>query len=171
MSAEAILTQHYAASRGKPTEIEPQPRLPNLYLVRFADGRDFAVVLDGKVFTGKGLDALATYMRSVKLLTAEPALEAKDFDRLFWLFDAYPPTTGVGKDAYYNLDEIKKLKPKLERGPDEGRLILSYIVPETPRGAVANPNMITVKRWTLQIPKDYKLSWHEEVVQTDRTKP
>lgn len=171
MSAEAILTQHYEAKRGKPTEIELQPRLPNLYSVRFASGRDFAVVLDGKVFEAKGLDALATYMRTVKLLTAEPALEAGDFDRLFWLFDAYPPVTDVGKDAFYNLDELKRLKPKLERGPDEGRLILNYIVYKTPRGPVANPNMMTVKRWTLEIPKDYKLSWHEEVIQTDRTKP
>ena len=38
-------------------------------------------------------------------------------------------------------------------------------------GAVPNPSVVTVKRWTLSVPKSYAATWHEDTLQVDTSKP
>jgi len=170
MDAEALLLKHYADKGwGKPTQLVPFERVPFLYRADFADGSDYALVHGGKLVEAKGVDAMAAYMKDVKLMS-QHTLEPNDVTTLLLVFDAYPPVTDIAPNAFYIFDKLPKLKPKLELGVDEGRFTLSYLMPAR-GGAVANPHVVTVKRWILDIPKSYKASWREEVIQYDTTKP
>jgi len=170
MSAEAILTKYYADKGwGKPVELVPYERVPYLYRVDFSDKGDYAVVHNGRVLEGKGLEAMASYMKDVKLMS-QAKLQADDLIGLLLAFHAFPAVQGIDPEGYYALDKLPRLKPKLELGVDEGRLTLNYIFPNV-GGAVPNPNVVTVKRWTLDLPKSYAAKWREEILKVDTSKP
>lgn len=171
MTAEAILTKHYADKGwGQPVELVPYERVPYLYRVDFSDKGDYAVVHHGKVVEGKGLEAMASYMKDVKLMS-QAKLEANDLIGLLLAFHAFPPVQGIDPEGYYALDALPRLKPRLELGVDEGRLTLNYIFPNVAGGPLPNPNVVPVKRWTLDIPKSYAAKWREEVLKIDTSKP
>jgi hypothetical protein len=170
MEPEAILTKHYADKGwGTPVELVPYVRVPYLYRVDFSDKGDYAVVHHGKVLEGKGLAAMASYMKDVKLMS-QAQLEASDLLGLLLAFHAFPAVQGIDPEGYYALDGLPRLKPRLELGVDEGRLTLNYIFPNV-GGPLPNPNVVPVKRWTLDIPKSYAAKWHEEIVKVDTSKP
>ncbi|MDQ3366844.1 MAG: hypothetical protein M3680_15585 [Myxococcota bacterium] len=167
---EALLTAHYQQQGwGTPLEVITYERVPGLFQAEFADGADYVVVQDGKVVAGKGLAALGTYMRAVDLLAHRP--EAKDLTTLLAVFGALPPVSGYATpDQFYDYAKHAQLNPKVELAGDAGRLILHYLVPRQ-GGPVPNPNLVTVKRWTLEIPKTYKLAWHEAETKLDTSGP
>jgi len=171
MEPEAILTKHYADKGwGTPVELVPYPRVPYLYRVDFADNGDYAVVHHGKVLEGKGLEDMSRYMKDVKLMSRAD-LEAGDLLGVLRAFHSFPPVQGIDPLGYYALDGLPRLKPRLELGVDEGRLTLNYIFFPNVGGPLPNPNVVTVKRWTLDIPKSYAAKWHEEIVKVDTSKP
>jgi hypothetical protein len=171
MEAEAILTKHYADKGwGTPVELVPYPHVPYLYRVGFSDKGDYALVHHGKVLDSKGLEAMVSYMKDVKLMS-QAKLDVDDLLVLLIVFHAFPAVQGIDPDAYYALDGLPRLKPKLELGVGEGRLTINYIVPRASGGPLPNPNIVPVQRWTLSISKSYVAKWHEETIQVDNTKP
>ena len=169
---EAIITKHYEQKGwGKPLEILTFEGLPGMYKAVFSDGGDYGVIRGGKLLDGKGLEAAGAYLRDVKLLAQRPA--ARDLTMLLDIFGALPPIAPGGyaaPDQFYDLDKHAELNPKLELGPAGGKLVLNYVLPHR-GGATANANLRTVKRWTLTISPDYKLSWREEETKFDVGSP
>jgi hypothetical protein len=170
MAPEAILTKHYADNGwGKPVELVPYERVPYLYRVDFSDKGDYAVVHNGKVLDRKGLDAMAGYMKDVKLMS-QAKLQSEDIIGLLLAFHAFPAVKDIDPEGYYALDKLPRLRPRLELGADEGRFTLSYVFPNV-GGAVPNPSVVTVKQWTMEIPKTYAARWHEQTLKVDISKP
>jgi hypothetical protein len=170
MTAEAVLTKYYADKGwGKPVELVPYDRVPFLYRVDFSNKGDYAVVHHGKVIEDKGVGAMASYMKDVKLMS-QAALQVDDMLGLLLAFHAFPAVEGIDPEGYYALDKLPRLKPRLDIGGGEGRLTLHYVFPNV-GGAVPNPSVVTVKRWTLDVPKSYAATWHEDTIQVDTSKP
>jgi hypothetical protein len=170
LAAETILTKHYVDKGwGKPVELVPYERVPYLYRVDFADKGDYAVVHNGKVLDHKGLEAMADYMKDVRLMS-QAKLQSDDVIGLLLAFHAFPAVTDIDPEGYYALDKLPRLKPRLELGVGEGRFTLNYVFPNV-GGAVPNPSIVTVKRWTMDIPKSYAARWHEQTLKVDTSKP
>ncbi|MEJ7597637.1 MAG: hypothetical protein WKG01_06985 [Kofleriaceae bacterium] len=173
MSAEteAVLTKHYETKGwGKPLEVITYDQLPGFYQAEFADGGDYLVIVDGKVLGKKGLDAASAYMKSVDLL-GKAALEAKDLTKLLLVLEALPKVSGYASpDQFYDYAAHPQLNPTLTRAVDGAKLVLHYLIPRR-AGAPAKPQLLDLKRWTLSIPRSYKLAWTEEATTLDTSKP
>ncbi len=168
---EAVITKHYEQQGwGKPLEIIAYEHVPGMYKAVFADGADYGVVRGGKILEGKGLAAAGAYMRDAKLLAQQP--DAGDLTMLLSIFEALPPVSGYASpDQFYDhATKHTQLNPKLELGAGGGKLVLHYLLPRR-GGPTAQPDLATAMRWTLTIPKDYKLAWREEGTKLDTSAP
>ena len=169
-SDEAVIAKHYEQQGwGKPVEILTYERVPGMYKAVFSDGADYGVIRGGKLALDKGLGPAGAYMKGAKLAATQP--DARDLTTLLSIFEALPPVSGYASpDQFYDhATKHTQLNPKVEWAAGGGKLVLHYLVPH--KGAVAQPNLVPVKRWTLAIPADYKLAWREEETKLDSSGP
>jgi hypothetical protein len=161
MGAEAIATEHYTKKGWKVEKLIPFPRVPHLFRAEFSDGIDYVLVHQGKVVEAKGLEALSAYVRDTRLLQ-QPGLEARDLTTLLLVFAAYPPVSGPGMqgNGFYDGPEHPTLVPAITGGA----LVLHYIH-RPPQGAVPQPGILQVSRWTLAAAGDGTLSWRSETIE------
>jgi hypothetical protein len=154
----------------KPTNVEPYERWP--YMLRLGQLR-WILVHNGKVIDqGGGIDALAEYLKDIHFL------DRKDVDtdmvlEIVQYFDAYGPDSY--RDSFFKkkTPAPTELHPRLEMGADGLKLILHYHNRiQLPNGAGGGrpEGRYYLDRWTLTIPRDYKLTWKSEYVELPRPK-
>jgi hypothetical protein len=165
-----ILVKHYIDKGwGKPTVLVHYAHIPHLYRADFNDKGDYAVVHDGKVVDHEGLDAMADYMKDINLMS-QTKVQSDDIIGLLLAFRAFPAVKDIDPEGYYTLDDLPRLKPRIARRIDEVRFVINYLLPNV-GGAVPHPKIVTVKQWTLDIPKSYVATWHEQTLKVDTSKP
>jgi hypothetical protein len=165
---DAVVVGYFAQKSWAVVRVERFARLPHVYRAVFADGAQVVRVRDGRVTDGKGLDAMAAYMRSEKVL-AQPALSFDDVITLVDLFDAYA-SSYLGQ-GYYLGKEHKALAPSFAFHDGAGQLKLYYVLPHGGVEAVPNPNVIKVARATLEVSKDSAPAWKSETFDFDTKHP
>jgi hypothetical protein len=85
-------------------------------------------------------------------------------------FRAFPAVKDIDPEGYYTRNALPRLKPRVDRGIDEMRFVINYLLPNV-GGAVPHPKIVTVEQWTLDIPKSYVVTWHEHTLKVDASKP
>jgi hypothetical protein len=169
MSDQEIVTKHFVEKGwGTPVRTTLYEHVPFLYKVDFADKGDYVLIHNHKIVSAKGLPAMLSYMKDVKLMS-QPKLTIDEMIRLMIVFNAFPPEHEMSGGSYYTGSDFPKLEPKLDRGgTSEGKISFCYLLPDPLSGfPVEHPAPAKVRRWTLDVPKSYAAKWKQETFEID----
>lgn len=151
----------------KPKQVEADERWP--YMLRF-NPYQRVLVHKGQVDAREGIEALGAYLSDIRFLDRKDVTADLVLD-IVGYFAAYP-SKSTGRTYFRpGIHAPTELYPRLERGADGVKVIVHYNHQDQMPSGIGGSRpggLYFLDRWTLTIPRDYKLSWKSEYVEVPR---